>query len=126
MLKQLTAAILIIAFFTGSFSKELLLADYYMHTAPYAKKCINKARPQMHCNGKCQVMKKMQEEEKNENNNKERTERLQNLTISSRSFFPSMPPPKELSNHFATYIPFDQKETSAMPRTHFHPPSFIC
>ena len=40
--------------------------DYYANTAAYAKKCINKAKPAMHCNGKCQMMKQLQQEEKNE------------------------------------------------------------
>lgn len=47
-----------------------------MNTGKYAKNCINKAKPKLHCNGKCQLMKKMQEEEKKDQENQER--RLQN------------------------------------------------
>ncbi len=42
------------------------MLNYYVNTASFAKNCINKARPKMQCNGKCQVMKKLQEEEKND------------------------------------------------------------
>lgn len=40
--------------------------DYYANTVAYAKNCINKTRPALHCNGKCQMMKQLQEEEKKE------------------------------------------------------------
>lgn len=40
--------------------------DYYANTAAYAKNCINKSKPVLHCNGKCQMMKQLQEEEKKE------------------------------------------------------------
>lgn len=42
------------------------MLDYYTNTASFAKNCINKARPMLHCNGKCQMMKKLQQEEKKE------------------------------------------------------------
>ena len=38
----------------------------YLNTAVFAKNCENKAKPALHCNGKCQMMKKMQETEKRE------------------------------------------------------------
>ena len=42
------------------------MMDYYADTAAYSKSCINKDKPKMHCNGKCQMMKKLQQEEKKE------------------------------------------------------------
>ncbi len=66
------AFILIIAFFAQSFSKGLIIANYYSNTQAYAKNCINKAKPKMHCNGKCQMMKKLKQEENKDSQNPDR------------------------------------------------------
>jgi len=72
MLKQLTAAILLLAFMASSFCRTVIVLDYFANTTAYAKSCINKARLNMHCNGKCQMMKKLEQEEKNDQENLER------------------------------------------------------
>ena len=60
------------AFLIQTFSKPFIIADYYANTADYAKNCINKLIPAMHCNGKCQMMKKLQEQEKKDQESSER------------------------------------------------------
>ena len=40
------------------------MVDYVLRTEAYAKYCINKAKPTMQCKGKCQMMRKMAEQEK--------------------------------------------------------------
>jgi hypothetical protein len=72
MIKQLTAALLILAFTASTFCRTVIVLDYYANTTAYAKDCINKARLAMHCNGKCQMMKKLDQEEKNDQDNLER------------------------------------------------------
>jgi len=69
MLKQLTAILFFVAFIGQTFNKPFIVVDYYTNNQAYLKACINKARPKMHCNGKCQMMKKLQEEEKKEQEN---------------------------------------------------------
>jgi hypothetical protein len=64
--QKIVATILLLAFFGQTFSQGFLYIDYLVHKAAYVKKCVNKARPQMHCNGKCQLMKKIEEREKKE------------------------------------------------------------
>jgi hypothetical protein len=54
------------------FCRDILIVDYYNNTASYAINCINKARPNLHCEGKCQLMKKLKEVEKKEQENSER------------------------------------------------------
>jgi hypothetical protein len=66
MLKQITAILFLVAFTGQTFNKPFIVVDYYANNAAYLKACINKARPKMQCNGKCQMMKKLQEEEKKE------------------------------------------------------------
>lgn len=63
------AFLLLLAFFTSTFSRLFVVADYYVNTERYYKNCENKARPQLKCNGKCQMAKKVQEEEKKEQKN---------------------------------------------------------
>lgn len=59
--------------FTGSvLSRTVIVMDYYANTAVYAANCINKTMPAMHCNGKCQMMKRLQQEEKDNRDNQER------------------------------------------------------
>jgi hypothetical protein len=62
----------IISFFTQQLGKVVIVADYYANTSQYAKNCINKSRPKLHCNGKCQMMKKIQEAEKKEKEDAEK------------------------------------------------------
>jgi hypothetical protein len=62
--RQITAILFFAALLAQTFSRSFVIADYYTNTSKCAKDCINKARPKMHCNGKCQMMKKLQQEEK--------------------------------------------------------------
>jgi len=90
--RQLTALIFFAAFLAQTFSRTFVIADYYTNTSKYTKNCENKARPEMHCNGKCQMMKKLQQEEKKDQENPERkAENKNEITLSSRSFFADVP-----------------------------------
>lgn len=60
------------AFVLQMFGTIIILADYRLNTQSYATNCENKARPQMHCNGKCQMMKKIEQENKKDQQNPER------------------------------------------------------
>ncbi len=51
--------VLINALMAQTFPKTLVLLDYYFHTDVYAAYCINKDRPEMECNGRCQLDQKM-------------------------------------------------------------------
>jgi hypothetical protein len=92
-MKQSALILLMLLLLTQTFSRIFILADYYANTASYAKNCINKARPTMHCNGKCQMMKKMLQEEKKDQQNTERRENMKSEVMSSRSFFGTIPSP---------------------------------
>jgi hypothetical protein len=87
MWKQIAATILLVAFANSTFCNAIIVVDYYTNTTLFAKHCINKTRPAMHCNGKCQVMKKLQQEERKEQGNTERKAEIRIPVISSKSFF---------------------------------------
>ena len=89
-------AILFMLLLSGQvFSQVICYADYLIRKADYIEKCENKARPQLQCNGQCQMMKKMLAQQ---DNNQPTPPELKMLSapelISSRSFFsgkPSLP-----------------------------------
>ena len=72
MFKQLTAFFLLIAFVCQTFSSGWVMVEYYTNTAAFAKNCENKSKPILHCNGKCQLMKKLQVAESKEQQMPER------------------------------------------------------
>src|SRR6478736_1916695 len=73
MYRQLLAAVLMLAFTMQTFNQGLIVFGFYANQDAIARKlCVNKAKPKMLCNGKCQLMKKLQEEEKKDKENSER------------------------------------------------------
>ena len=90
--RQITAIIFFAALLTQTFSRLFVVADYYTNTAKYAQNCENKAKPKMRCNGKCQMMKKLQQEEKKDQENPDRKADNKNeIVLSSKSFAPTLP-----------------------------------
>lgn len=63
MLKQLSAAFLLLAFMVQVLSSPFIVFDYYVNTDAYAVNCENKARPELQCNGKCQMAKELKKQE---------------------------------------------------------------
>lgn len=120
MFKKITATILLLAFVSQTFAGPFVMLDYFMNTAAYAKNCINKTRPKMHCNGKCQAMKKIQEEEKKEQQNAERKAEAKVQVLSSRSFFASIQPVTTIILK-ATAFELEYPLTD-MSYAFFHPP----
>lgn len=87
MLSKIAVIPLLIAFAAQSFSGAFIQLGYAINPAAFAKYCVNKAKPKLHCNGKCQMMKKMKEEEKKEQENTERKWENKITVLSSKSFF---------------------------------------
>lgn len=87
--KTIIGVLFISIFMTNEMSKPLLWVDYSINLEKYKQACINKAKTQMKCNGKCQVMKKMHNNKESKNTDappqKPKTEEH---VLSSKSFFP--------------------------------------
>lgn len=89
MLKQVLAFILIVAFSVQSLSRMMLVASYYANTSAYAKNCENKARPQLHCDGKCQLAIKLKKQaQKEEQSSDHKAEKKDEVVCHSDSFLP--------------------------------------
>lgn len=91
MFKPVAATVLLLAFVAQTFARPFIMLDYFVNTAAYAKNCVNKARPAMHCNGKCQMMKKIQEQErKDQQNSENKAQAKMQQVLSSKSSFCSV------------------------------------
>lgn len=120
-MKTGAAILLLIAFAAQTFSKAFLVVDYYARTDVYAANCENKDKPVLKCHGKCQMAKKIQQEEKKDEQNPERKVENKVEWLSSRSFFTALPlqilPVTEKKGISAVTITL-----STFPRDIFHPP----
>lgn len=65
MLKQFVAAFLLLTFMAQTFSNAIIVADYYINTNSFSVNCENKNKPQLHCNGQCQMVKQLEKEDNN-------------------------------------------------------------
>ena len=72
MLKQFTTMFLMVAFAVQTFNRAVIVFNYYSNTAAFAKNCENKTKPMLHCNGRCQMLKKLKQEENKDKQNPER------------------------------------------------------
>ncbi|MBD0298105.1 MAG: hypothetical protein ICV84_23410 [Flavisolibacter sp.] len=64
-MKAVAVPLLILLLLTQTFSKLLIMAEYNLNRDYIAQNlCENKNKPMLHCNGKCQLTKKMAEDEK--------------------------------------------------------------
>lgn len=87
--QKLVAIILLTAFMGQTFNQGWNYLAYLVQQKEYVKRCVNKARPQLHCNGKCQMMKKILEQEKKEQGQPPELKLAAKTdALSSRSFFP--------------------------------------
>lgn len=58
-MKSLISFMLIALYGLAMVKPALPLIDYYIKLDEYKAKCVNKARPSLHCNGKCILMQKL-------------------------------------------------------------------
>lgn len=64
-MKVLTAILLLTIIFLQTFSSFVIRADYFINKSYIARVlCINKAKPETHCNGKCYLAKQLKQHEK--------------------------------------------------------------
>lgn len=101
-----------------TFSNAVIVGGYYLNTNEYAKNCINKQNTWMHCNGKCQLLKKLNQEERQEN---QAQKAASAEVISSKSFFCAVPEPAP-ALHSVIVIPRNDNRLQQMPRSLLRPP----
>lgn len=76
-----------------TFSREVLVVDFTLNRATItARFCVNKARPQLHCDGQCYFAKKLKQQQERENKAPNPLkEQLEMLPVAFRSLVPAAP-----------------------------------
>ena len=98
--------------------------DYYFNTSAYAKKCVNKAKPVLKCNGKCQMAKKILEQQKKDEQAPERNLENKFECLWFKSSFASLSYYNTISS--PSYNSYSiNPGTSTDPDAIFHPPCVI-
>ena len=124
-MKLLAASILILLICIQSFTSWIIIAEYAINKDYITRNlCVNKERPKLHCNGKCQLAKKLAaEENQNPRNNSSHGKIKPVDLLYSQQDFPSeiVSLKTELSEAFAAY-----SHSSGLPvySDVFHPPCF--
>lgn len=119
-MRNFLAIFILTAFLAQTFSKTFVVMDYYANTAAFAQNCENKARPAMHCNGKCQMMKKLKQQEKKDAENAERKAGPKIEVISSKAFFASVTSTTSTARQF--FFARNNNEVRDRAVAIFHPP----
>jgi hypothetical protein len=86
-----------------TFSNGLVVMAFRANQGYIARNvCVNRYLPQMHCKGKCVLMKKMKEKQDSEQSRPDEKPEFSLIVISSRNFYsdhiPSIPVTRVLSN----------------------------
>ena len=121
-MKLLAVPIFIIFLFTQTFSKWLIVAEFRLNQDYIAKSlCINRNKPAMHCNGKCQLMKKLAaEEEQNTSGNNAQTVKITGGLFMQKApviaLVAYLPDPPSYNRVFIIHA------SSSPKRSVFHPP----
>jgi hypothetical protein len=122
MLRRIIAAFLLIAFSMQVFSKAVIAINFYANQKEIAQAlCENRNKPKMNCCGKCQLQKKLKEDDKNNGQG----------TAGHKNVNTEIFPPCHLVIDWPTYFKQPVSNTvlnsSALPPDRafaiFHPPS---
>ena len=122
-MKAFFSYLLILLVLLQTFSREVLVVDFTLNRATItARFCVNKARPQLHCDGKCYFAKKLKQQEERENKAPNPLkEQLEMLPVAFQTLVPAAPirwasTPVGYGPYQSAWVP-----TTAMQGV-FHPP----
>lgn len=122
MWKKLTAILFLIAFTAQTFSRAVIVVDFYANQKYIAENlCINRDKPKMNCCGKCQLSKKLAQEDNKDKQNPNRKNSNRDEVISSKSFFASYHILYS-NRHIITYPSYSAGKAIDQSADIFHPP----
>lgn len=119
--QRFAVVILLGAIFVQTFQKELIFADYYLDTEAYAALCENKARPEMNCNGHCQMAKKMEQTDQQDKQAPQAQIKLIDVVFCTEDVFHFSP--YMVAAVKILYAEFPVLKTSGFSKAMFHPPT---
>ena len=120
--KAFFSYLLILLVLLQTFSREVLVVDYTLNRAAItARFCVNKARPQLHCDGKCYFAKQLKKQEERESKSAgPLKERLEMLAATFRPWQPQAVRP--LARSVRRYAPLVPGAYNAPLGAVFRPP----
>jgi len=121
-LRVFATIFLTFSIFIQTFSTYIIKADFYLNRSYIAKNlCVNRDNPQMHCNGKCYLAKRIREQE----NPDRQSPTSKNDRFDVAPFF--VPKPFKIEYTFSDrkslFIIMNDGSLSTFHRSIFHPPS---
>lgn len=119
-LKNLATIFLILVIFLQTFSRFAVQADYLINIGYIVKNlCVNKDKPEMHCNGKCYLAKQLKQQEKQE---QAPVSRKNNSEVILFFAAPKLDSERFLCVSKTSYPAFYEVKPASFPRSVFHPP----
>lgn len=123
MLRQCTGILLLLAFAASTFSKAVIVVDFYANQDYIAKNlCENRDRPMMHCCGRCQLRKRLNREADQDKNNPERRpeNKQEVLFLDETAGMPTAPVLCSITLPYSTFVDGQPVDRAAGI---FHPPA---
>ena len=121
--RQAAALLILLVFSAQTFSRYVIVADYYLNTEAYARDCVNKDKPWMHCNGHCQMCKRMAEQDRSDKQNPQHKSATEDGgPISSKSSFTDISSLMFIEGTALRRPDNTSARAITMPRSYFHPP----
>lgn len=106
MLNRLLSIFLLVALISSNFSRLFIYAGFEANRSYIAKElCVNRARPALHCNGRCYLMKKLKQADEKEKKQEREEKRNQ-----YQEALPVLP-----ATQLTFKAPRVQKQYAAMP-----------
>jgi hypothetical protein len=122
--KKIAAFILTMAFAVQTFNFSFIVFEFYANQKYIAARlCENRDKPLLHCDGKCQLAKKIKSEQNKNRQNPERKTESKNETLSSKSFFATTIPTIQTSH--PDWFIFNDGMLAGERSYIFHPPSAL-
>ena len=120
MIKRIIGTLIFLSFLLQTFKGVFVIADYYANPSAFSINCINKSRPSLHCNGKCQMFQKLQKQEQKDQQLPER--RIENKLeiITQEIALPSLKQSTVLLNHTICHL--QSPLLKGNKKDFFHPP----
>jgi hypothetical protein len=107
MFKSILAHILIITTLAANFNQLFVYAGFELNeNFIVSELCVNRDRPQLHCNGKCYLMRKLKQAEQKEKSRDRENQRSlfqQGVVVEKLSFSPLV---VQLTPEYQSEIPF--------------------
>src|SRR5690606_34537987 len=92
VLQKIVSILLLFAFSAQMFSQLGVLAGYELNKEYIIEKfCVNRDNPEMHCDGKCYLKKKLQQDQQRKNSENNINDRMDILLFCSEEKSPLLP-----------------------------------